>query len=101
MADAEDLKSSGVLPHVGSTPTPGTSFPDHEARAGLLLRGSLPLGFLCELSKTRQTRAFPWRKLVQHATVGIEQLRCTGGADENTSAASKRFMDVHPRGTPD
>src|SRR5271168_2646824 len=25
MADAEDLKSSGVLPHVGSTPTPGTS----------------------------------------------------------------------------
>ena len=24
MADAEDLKSSGVLPHVGSTPTPGT-----------------------------------------------------------------------------
>jgi hypothetical protein len=26
MADAEDLKSSGVLPHVGSTPTPGTIF---------------------------------------------------------------------------
>jgi hypothetical protein len=26
MADAEDLKSSGVLPHGGSTPPPGTIF---------------------------------------------------------------------------
>jgi hypothetical protein len=26
MADAEDLKSSGVLPHGGSSPPPGTSF---------------------------------------------------------------------------
>ena len=27
MADAEDLKSSGVLPHGGSSPPPGTIFP--------------------------------------------------------------------------
>ena len=29
MADAEDLKSSGVLPHEGSTPSPGTIYLYH------------------------------------------------------------------------
>jgi hypothetical protein len=99
MADAEDLKSSGVLPHVGSTPTPGTILPDHIALAGLLRRAASRFVFLSALSNTRQTRVFPRSNLIQHATVGIEQLRCAGGADENTSIASKRLMDVRTRGT--
>jgi hypothetical protein len=41
MADAEDLKSSGVLPHGGSSPPPGTIFIQSKfyERKRLLLRG--------------------------------------------------------------
>jgi len=34
----------------------------------------------CARSNREQTRSFPEQKIAEQATVGIEELRCTGGA---------------------
>jgi len=38
--------------------------------------------------------AFPEQKIAGQATVGIEELRCTGGSGETTTPARKRQVEV-------
>jgi hypothetical protein len=49
----------------------------------------------------RQTRGFPEQKIAGHAKVGIEELRCTGGAGETTTPARKRQVEVVAYGPTD
>jgi hypothetical protein len=42
----------------------------------------------------RQTGGFLQERIVGHATVGIEELRCTGGADEITTARERQVEVV-------
>jgi len=44
---------------------------------------------------------FPGQKIVEQATVGIEELRCTGGAGETTTPGRKRQGEVVARGPTD
>jgi hypothetical protein len=50
---------------------------------------------------TGQTRGFPRQKIAGHAAVGIEELRCTGGACETTTQAEKRQVEVVASGPTD
>jgi hypothetical protein len=43
----------------------------------------------------------PWEKIVGPGTVGIEELRCTGGAGETTTPAGRRQVEVVGRGSTD
>jgi hypothetical protein len=49
----------------------------------------------------RQTGGFLQEKIVGHVAVGIEELRCTGGADEITTLARKRQVEVVAYGPTD
>jgi hypothetical protein len=44
---------------------------------------------------------FPWQKMAGHAAVGIEELRCTGGAGETATLGRERPEEVVARGPTD
>jgi len=44
---------------------------------------------------------FPWQKIAGHAAVGIEELRCTGGAGETATSGRERPVEVVARGPTD
>jgi hypothetical protein len=48
----------------------------------------------CAQSNRGQTSGFPQEMIAEHGTVGIEELRCTGGAGETTTPARKRQVEV-------
>jgi hypothetical protein len=62
------------------------------------------IGFLaCTVHSSIGDRqeVFPQQKIAGHAAVGIEELRCTGGAGETTTPAGKRQVEVVARGSTD
>jgi hypothetical protein len=58
-------------------------------------------GLYCAQSNREQTRSFPEQKIAEKATVGIEELRCTGGDGETTTPGRKRQGEVVTRGPTD
>jgi len=44
---------------------------------------------------------FLQQKIIEHATVGNKELRCTGGADEITTPGRKRQVEVVAHGPTD
>ena len=58
-------------------------------------------GINCARFNRGQTRGIPQQKIAGYATVGIKELRCTGGAGETTTRGRKRQVEVVGRGPTD
>jgi hypothetical protein len=61
--------------------------------------GDLACAVHSSISDRREV--FPGQKIEVQATVGIEELRCTGGAGETTTPVRKRQVEVVARGPTD
>jgi hypothetical protein len=58
-------------------------------------------GMYCAQSNREQTRSFPEQKIAEQATVGIEELRCTGRRWRNHNPRRKTTGGSGARGPTD
>jgi hypothetical protein len=55
-------------------------------------------GMYCARSNREQTRSFPEQKIAEQATVGIEELRCTGRCGRNKTPSHNTTGEAVARG---